>query len=99
MCQLIALDSRCAQKDCTSSSWHLSASVSDGPQGTGVERVSLKQGNGTLDTSVEASSSGAQSENVTLVSYIASCCSPDVELQVVDAVGNVGSCFYTTMEG
>ncbi|KAM3601821.1 uncharacterized protein V6R79_019411 [Siganus canaliculatus] len=88
-CQLLTLQSNCSG-NCSSSMWEFSARVSDGTDGTGVERVSLKQGNGTLNTSV-----APDNENVTLVTYSASCCSPSVELQVVDQVGNVGSCFYT----
>lgn len=67
--------------------------VTDGAEGTGVERVSLRQGNGTMNTSLAAGN-----ENITLVSYSASCCAPDMELLVVDRVGNVGSCFYTLRE-
>lgn len=72
--------------------WDLSVRVSDGADGTGVDRVSLRQGNGTINTTKAVGTSG---ENVTLVSYHASCCSPNVELVVVDEVGNVGTCFYT----
>ena len=98
MCQLASLQSECSggESNCSSSAWRLSASVSDGPQGTGVQRVSLKQGNGTLNTSVAAASAG--NHNVTLVSFSASCCWPEVELRVVDGVGNVGTCFYTARD-
>lgn len=34
----------------------------------------------------------AGGENITLVTYTASCCSPIVELTAVDSVGNVGTC-------
>lgn len=64
--------------------------MTDGAEGTGIDRVSLRQGNGALSTSLAAGN-----ENITLVSYNASCCSPDVELLAVDQVGNVGSCFYS----
>lgn len=76
------------------SGWDLSVRVSDGADGTGVDRVSLKKGNGTLNTSLDAGN-----ENVTLVSYSASCCDDEVQLEVVDRVGNTGSCFYTSREG
>lgn len=76
------------------SMWDLSVRVSDGADGTGVDRVSLKKGNGTFDTSLDAGN-----ENITLVSYSASCCDDDMQLEVVDRVGNTGSCFYTSREG
>ncbi|XP_071377847.1 von Willebrand factor A domain-containing protein 7-like [Centroberyx affinis] len=92
VCQLLSLQSKCSENCSLSSSWELSVRVTDGADGTGVDRVILQQGNGTMSTSMGV---GTNNENVTLVSYRASCCSPDVELMVVDRVGNVGSCFYT----
>ncbi|XP_023272394.1 von Willebrand factor A domain-containing protein 7-like [Seriola lalandi dorsalis] len=89
VCKLLSKQSNCSA-NCSVSMWELSVQVTDGPEGTGVDRISLRQGNGTMNTSL-----AADNENVTLVSYSASCCSPDVELLVVDRVGNVGSCFYT----
>eukprot|EP00064_Thunnus_orientalis_P014263 superscaffoldBa00002458_g14305 len=80
VCQLLSLQSNCSN-NCSSSMWELSVQVTDGAEGTGVDRVSLRQGNGALNTSLAAGS-----ENGTLVSYRASCCSPDVELLVVDRV-------------
>ncbi len=70
--------------------WELSVQVTDGAEGTGIDRVSLKQGNGTMNTNLATGN-----KNIT-VSYTSSCCSPDVDLLVVDRVGNVGSCFYST---
>jgi len=64
--------------------------VTDGAEGTGVERVSLRGGNGNMNSTLAAGN-----ENITLISYTSSCCSPDVELLVVDRVGNVGTCLYT----
>lgn len=55
-----------------------------------MELVSLKQGNGTMSATLDATN-----KNVTLVSYRASCCQPDMELRVADRAGNVGSCFYS----
>ncbi|XP_018547037.1 von Willebrand factor A domain-containing protein 7 [Lates calcarifer] len=89
VCQLISLQSNCSET-CSLSMWELTVQVTDGADGTGIDRISLKQGNGTMNTSLVSGS-----ENVTLVSYNASCCSPDVDLLVVDQVGNVASCFYT----
>lgn len=67
--------------------------MSDGAQGSGVDLVSLKQGNGTMDTTLDAAN-----ENVTLVSYRASCCQPNMALRVVDRAGNVGSCSFSLRE-
>lgn len=60
--------------------------MSDEADGTGVANVTLKTGNGTLDTTYG---------DITLVSYNASCCAPKVELLVVDGAGNTGSCLYS----
>ncbi|XP_073335324.1 von Willebrand factor A domain-containing protein 7-like [Pagrus major] len=92
-CELIRLQSNCSE-NCSLSMWDLSVRVSDGADGTGVDRVSLKKGNGTFNTNLDAGN-----ENITLVSYSASCCDADMALQVVDRVGNVGSCVYTNREG
>ncbi|KAM6911568.1 von Willebrand factor A domain-containing protein 7-like [Lycodopsis pacificus] len=96
VCELLSLQSNCSDI-CSLSMWELSVQVTDGAEGTGVERVSLRQGNGTMNTSLTAGSGNmtAGSGNITLVSYSSSCCSPDVELLVVDRVGNVASCFYS----
>lgn len=64
--------------------WTFSARVTDE---SGVDRVSLKEGNGTMTTSPDPAN-----QNLTLVSYSSSCCSPTMELLVVDRVGNVGTC-------
>ncbi|KAM3602213.1 uncharacterized protein V6R79_026339 [Siganus canaliculatus] len=88
-CELLSLKSSCSGT-CSSSTWQLSVQVTDGVDGAGVDSVRISQGSGTINTSLLSGS-----ENMTLVSYMASCCSPDVELLVVDHVGNVGSCFYT----
>ncbi|XP_071377870.1 von Willebrand factor A domain-containing protein 7-like [Centroberyx affinis] len=90
VCQVISVTANCSD-DCSQSTWELTANLTDG-NGTGIERISMRQGNGTLDTSTTV---GADGENVILASYSASCCSADVELVAVDAVGNVGSCFRT----
>lgn len=70
--------------------WNLSVRVSDEAKGSGLENVSLKKGNGTMNTSQDAAN-----ENVSLVSYRASCCAPNMELLVVDRAGNVRSCLYS----
>ncbi|KAL7389865.1 hypothetical protein ABVT39_011242 [Epinephelus coioides] len=89
VCVLLSLQSICSD-NCMLSMWELSVQVTDGANGTGVDHITLRQGNGTLNTSL-----AADNEDITLVSYIASCCSPDVELVVVDRVGNVATCFYS----
>ncbi|XP_035034947.2 von Willebrand factor A domain-containing protein 7 [Hippoglossus stenolepis] len=89
VCQLLSLQSRCVGA-CNSSTWDLSVQVTDGDDGVGVERVTLKQGNGSMNASLAAGNA-----NTMLVSYRASCCSPDMELLAVDRVGNVGLCFYS----
>ncbi|XP_051258149.1 von Willebrand factor A domain-containing protein 7-like [Dicentrarchus labrax] len=90
VCELLSLQSNCPE-NCSLSTWKLSVQVTDGAEGTGVDRVSLRQGNGTMSTSLAAGN-----ENITLVSYIASCCAPDMELLVVDRAGNAGSCSYSS---
>ncbi|KAK2828248.1 hypothetical protein Q5P01_019282 [Channa striata] len=89
VCQLLSKQFTCP-KNCSSSSWELAILVTDGAGGTGVDHVSLIQGNGTM-----IASPGPGNTNTTLVSYSASCCSPVMELLVVDRVGNEGSCLYS----
>ncbi|KAI4814312.1 hypothetical protein KUCAC02_003510 [Chaenocephalus aceratus] len=88
VCKLLSLQSTCSDS-CRSSMWELSVQVTDGEGGSGVDSVTLRQGNGTLNTSLAAGN-----EKMTLVSYNAYCYSPNVELVVVDRVGNVDICFY-----
>ncbi|XP_037545994.1 von Willebrand factor A domain-containing protein 7 [Nematolebias whitei] len=65
--------------------WGLSANLTDG-NGTGIESIALRQGNGTLThSSLQAPIIQAQ--------YNASCCSRIVEFIAVDKVGNVGKCY------
>lgn len=91
-CQLLNIQSNCTE-NCSLSTWEISVRVTDRDAGTGVERVSLRQGNGTLKTSLAVGN-----KNITLASYTASCCLPDVELLVVDRVGNVGSCIFNARD-
>ncbi|XP_063333347.1 von Willebrand factor A domain-containing protein 7-like [Pelmatolapia mariae] len=74
---------------CASSQWEFIANFTDGINGTGIDSVTIRQGNGTLNMSTVVEAGG---ENITLVTYTASCCSPIVELSAVDSVGNVGTC-------
>ncbi|CAB1316905.1 unnamed protein product [Coregonus sp. 'balchen'] len=85
---VVSVTANCSD-DCSLSMWELYANLTDG-NGTGIERVTLRQGNGTLNTSTVA---GAGNWTVTLAAYSASCCSPEVELVAVDGAGNVGTCF------
>ncbi|KAM4726270.1 LOW QUALITY PROTEIN: von Willebrand factor A domain-containing protein 7-like [Anableps anableps] len=87
VCKRLSLQSNCS-KNCKQSMWEVSVQVTDGVNGTGVDSVSLREGSGTLNTSMAA-------DNTTLVSYVASCCSPDVQLVAVDQVGNVEICSYS----
>ncbi|KAK9536522.1 hypothetical protein VZT92_006296 [Zoarces viviparus] len=93
VCELLSLQSTCSDI-CRLSMWELSVQVTDGAEGTGVERVSLRRGNGAMTSSLAPGN-----ENITLVTYTSSCCSPDMELLVVDRVGNVGTCLYTYRGG
>ncbi|XP_054907450.1 von Willebrand factor A domain-containing protein 7-like [Poeciliopsis prolifica] len=88
-CQLVSMQSSCAE-NCSLSVWAASIRVTDGDSGAGVQRVSLIQGTGVFNTNLEAGN-----QNVTLVSYVASCCAPVMQLLVVDRVGNVGTCQFT----
>ncbi|XP_077460412.1 von Willebrand factor A domain-containing protein 7-like isoform X1 [Stigmatopora argus] len=74
---------------CDGSQWEFVANVTDGVNGTGIERIAIRQGNGTLNATTVVGPGG---ENVTVVSYKASCCAERVELSVVDNAGNVGIC-------
>uniref|UniRef100_A0A3Q2GIT4 von Willebrand factor A domain-containing protein 7-like n=1 Tax=Cyprinodon variegatus TaxID=28743 RepID=A0A3Q2GIT4_CYPVA len=91
-CELLNLQSNCPE-NCSKSTWKLDVRVTDGDNGAGVDRVSLIQGNGTYNTSLEAGTG-----NITLVSYTASCCAPEMELLVIDRVGNVGSCLFSARD-
>ncbi|XP_034400448.1 von Willebrand factor A domain-containing protein 7 [Cyclopterus lumpus] len=97
VCQVVSSSTICPSSSslCTSSQWKFIANLTDGINGTGIESVTIRQGNGTLNTSTVA---GAGGENMTVVTYIASCCSQNVELAAVDKVGNVGTCVVQARE-
>nr|XP_046264832.1 von Willebrand factor A domain-containing protein 7-like [Scatophagus argus] len=90
-CQDAASSTSCPSSSslCASSQWKFTANLTDGVNGTGIESVTIRQGNGTLNTSTVV---GAGGENITVATYSASCCSQTVELAAVDKVGNVGTC-------
>ncbi len=91
VCQVVSTSTSCPSSSslCASSQWEFIANFTDGINGTGIETVTIRQGNGTLNTSTVA---GAGGENITVAAYSASCCSQNVELSAVDRVGNVGTC-------
>ncbi|XP_008274830.1 von Willebrand factor A domain-containing protein 7-like [Stegastes partitus] len=91
VCQVVSTSENCPSSSslCSSAQWEFIANFTDGINGTGIESITVRQGNGTLNTSTV---SGAGGENITVVTYSASCCSPNVELTAVDVVGNVGTC-------
>ena len=72
---------------CASFRWDLSANITDG-NGTGIDRITLRQGNGVL-------SHDALTHLDIEASYNASCCSQIVGIVAVDKVGNVGSCYHS----
>ena len=90
VCEMISIsDCPSSSALCSSAQWQFSAQLTDGANGTGIDSVSVRQGNGTLNTSKQV---GAAGENVTMVTFSASCCAQTVELVAVDQAGNVGTC-------
>nr|XP_020476228.1 von Willebrand factor A domain-containing protein 7-like [Monopterus albus] len=91
VCQVVNASNTCPSSPslCASSQWELIANLTDGIDGTGIERVTILRGNGTLTTGTVA---GARGENIIVATYRASCCSQNVLLAAVDRVGNVGVC-------
>ncbi|XP_028833070.1 von Willebrand factor A domain-containing protein 7-like [Denticeps clupeoides] len=87
VCEVTGVNVACSG-DCSRSTWQLFAYVTDG-KGSGIDRIKVQHGSGTLTTSKKEEGG----TSVTLVTYTASCCSQEVELAAVDAVGNVGTCF------
>ncbi|XP_077426275.1 von Willebrand factor A domain-containing protein 7 [Vanacampus margaritifer] len=72
---------------CTFFDWKLSANLTDG-NGTGIESIALRQGDGTLSYT-------SLSEPSIQASYNAPCCSQIVEFVAIDQVGNVGKCYHS----
>ncbi|KAJ7997392.1 hypothetical protein DPEC_G00228510 [Dallia pectoralis] len=94
VCEVFSVKANCSG-DCSLSTWELSANLTDG-NGTGIERITRRQGNGTLRTTTAVDESG---NKVTRANYTASCCSPTMELVAVDVVGNVGTCYKSLNRG
>ncbi|XP_072533312.1 von Willebrand factor A domain-containing protein 7-like [Salminus brasiliensis] len=86
VCEIVSVNANCSG-NCSLSSWDLSANMTD-RNGSGIQSVSVRQGTGSLNTSTVLDGG----VNATIVLFTASCCFPQVELVVVDSVGNVGSC-------
>ncbi|XP_061888792.1 von Willebrand factor A domain-containing protein 7-like [Entelurus aequoreus] len=89
VCQGLSTSTNCTSSLCAASQWEFVANVTDGVNGTGIESITLREGNGTLNMSTLVGPGG---ENITVVSYVASCCASRVQLSAVDNVGNVGFC-------
>ncbi|XP_030277503.1 von Willebrand factor A domain-containing protein 7-like isoform X2 [Sparus aurata] len=89
-CEVVGVQAADCPQDvskCGPFQWGLWANLTDG-NGTGIETVSLRQGNGKLTyTSLSAP--------IIQANYTASCCSQIVELVAVDKAGNVGKCYHS----
>ncbi|XP_029949228.1 von Willebrand factor A domain-containing protein 7-like [Salarias fasciatus] len=96
VCQIVNITGICPASSslCATTQWEFIAKLTDGINGTGIVTVSLRQGNGILNTSMEVGPGG---ENITVVTYSSSCCSQSVEVAAVDGVGNVGRCVGQAM--
>ncbi|KAM6971803.1 von Willebrand factor A domain-containing protein 7 [Aplochiton taeniatus] len=73
---------------CGGTVWQLTANLTDGVNGTGIDSLTLRQGNGTL---AHTSLSGP----VVVATFNTTCCTQVVELVAVDKVGNVGTCYHS----
>nr|XP_046264804.1 von Willebrand factor A domain-containing protein 7-like [Scatophagus argus]XP_046264811.1 von Willebrand factor A domain-containing protein 7-like [Scatophagus argus]XP_046264819.1 von Willebrand factor A domain-containing protein 7-like [Scatophagus argus] len=91
VCQVVNISGICPASSslCALSQWEFTANLTDGVNGTGIESITIRQGNGILNTSTVVGTGG---ENITLATYSASCCSQTVVLAAVDKTGNVGTC-------
>lgn len=91
VCQVVSSSPSCPSTLalCAFSQWKLIFHLTDGVNGTGIESVAVRKGNGTLGTKTVV---GAATQIVTEATYRASCCSQNVKLVVVDRAGNVRSC-------
>ncbi|CAL8282239.1 unnamed protein product [Arctogadus glacialis] len=89
-CTLVLREGSCEGNCSQVGDWAVVVDVADV---SGVGRLALLQGDGTLSWAAVGLGGGGQ--NASRVTYRASCCSPDAELLAVDGVGNVGSCPYS----
>uniref|UniRef100_A0A3Q2YF42 von Willebrand factor A domain-containing protein 7-like n=1 Tax=Hippocampus comes TaxID=109280 RepID=A0A3Q2YF42_HIPCM len=90
MCQKVRT-STCpsSSSPCNSSQWVFVVNVSDSINGVGVDNVTIRAGNGTLNTTTVVRPGG---ENITVASYQASCCEDRVHLSAMDKAGNEVIC-------
>uniref|UniRef100_A0AAQ5ZGZ9 von Willebrand factor A domain containing 11 n=2 Tax=Amphiprion ocellaris TaxID=80972 RepID=A0AAQ5ZGZ9_AMPOC len=89
LCNLVTVlpdDCPADLSQCKPFHWQLSANLTDG-NGTGIESITLRQGEGTLSYT-------PLSAPIIQADYNSSCCSQVVEFVAVDKVGNVGRCYY-----
>ncbi|KAK5606350.1 hypothetical protein CRENBAI_022880 [Crenichthys baileyi] len=89
-CEVTSVSADDCPKDvlqCGPFRWELSANFTDG-NGTGIESISLNQGNGTFTHT-------ALTASIVQAYYNASCCSQILEIVAVDKVGNVGKCYHS----
>ncbi|XP_056135621.1 von Willebrand factor A domain-containing protein 7-like [Lampris incognitus] len=91
VCNVVSTSGTCPSSSsrCGSAVWTFVANLTDGINGTGIERVTLRKGNGTLNTSTAV---GTGNETILLATYTASCCLQNVELLIVDKAGNARTC-------
>ncbi|XP_053190732.1 von Willebrand factor A domain-containing protein 7-like [Scomber japonicus] len=90
LCEVVSVLADECPKDvsqCKPFQWKLSANLTDG-NGTGIQSISLRQGEGTLSYT-------SLSSPIVQADYSTSCCSQVVELIAVDKVGNVGKCYHS----
>ncbi|KAM7393688.1 hypothetical protein PAMP_020542 [Pampus punctatissimus] len=90
LCEVVSVQADDCPQDvsqCKHFHWELSANLTDG-NGTGIESISLRQGNGTLSYT-------SLSSPIIQANYNASCCSQIVEFIAIDKVGNVGKCYHS----
>lgn len=90
LCQVVSVladDCPVDVSQCGPFHWELSANLTDG-DGTGIEKINMRQGNGFLSHS-------SLSAPIVQANYNASCCSQIVEFVAVDQVGNVGKCYHS----
>ncbi|KAB5581390.1 hypothetical protein PHYPO_G00175100 [Pangasianodon hypophthalmus] len=88
VCKAVNIKADCPG-DCSMSSWYLTANVTGG-YGSDIPSVRVLQGNGNLTITSVLSDTGMV---VTTAVFSSSCCSRDLELVAVDAMGNVATCF------
>ncbi|KAG7516709.1 hypothetical protein JOB18_038385 [Solea senegalensis] len=80
VCQLSNVTDSCSDI-CTESTWGVSMQVRDEVNGTGIHSITFRQGDGNLNTTLLSGT-----DSIMLLTYNASCCSPDVEIIAVDNV-------------